>query len=283
MNHSTAGDLRPAGREVQPAGRASGWLVRAGGSALAVGAMEVALTLGLGDATRLSDSTLRVGALLLGAVVATTRGARWLQLTAIGLCAALFLVMFTPLVNAPIRALLRADDDGAPAEAVLVFSGSHTDAGQIGNIALARLVSAMLDAQRLGIPDVVVSELTRPVDGRTVSTLPDQTALVERLGGGLRLSAVHDVSNTYNESLAFAALARTRGWQHVRAVTSPLHARRACASLEATGLRVTCAPAASREVDFAHLDTPTARLVATRAAVHEVVGLLYYRWRGWLS
>ncbi len=259
------------------------WLVRAGGSALAVGAMEVALTLGLGDATRVSETSYRLAALVGGALIATTRGARWLAIAAVSLCALLFVVMFTPLVESPVRSLLRADTGAQPADAIVVFSGSMTDAGHIGDIALGRLVSAIMEAQRLGIPDLIVSEQQRRANGQQVSTLPDQTALVAQLGGGVRLSSVSGVSNTHNESLAFAALARTRGWTHVRAVTSPMHARRACASLEATGLRVTCSPSTPRDLDFSHLSTPNARLIAARAALHETVGLIYYRWRGWLA
>jgi len=89
------------------------------------------------------------------------------------------------------------------------------------------------------------------------------------------------VTNTYTESLAFAALARGQRWTHVRVVTSPLHARRACSTLEATKLTVTCAPATSRDVALTSLGSSDARLAVARAALHEAVGLLVYRARGW--
>lgn len=268
-----------ASKRTEPA---RAWLLGAlSGGARALGAMEIALTLGLGDATRVSDTTFRVGALAVGLALTNTRAMRVLWATAIALSALLLAVMFTPLVERPARALVRADPVGPPAQVVVVFSGSFTDAGHIGDIALTRLVSALQDARRLGIPELVVSVQERTVDGAQQSTLADQTALVEQLGGGVRLHSVRGVSNTYNESLAFAALARTHGWQQVRAVTSPLHTRRACAALETTGLRVTCVPSTSRDIDLAHLTRADARLRVARAAIHEYVGTQYYRWRGW--
>lgn len=244
--------------------------------------MEIALTLGLQDATGVGAATWRLTALALGALLAGTRAERWLQGSVVAAALLLLLVMFTPLVERPAQSLLRADPQGDAVPAVVVFSGSLTDAGDIGDIALTRLVSALEDARQLGIPHLVISVQERRVDGRLVSTAPDQRRLVALLGAGLTLHEVSGVSNTHNESQAFAGLARSRGWTHVRAVTSPLHTTRACGSLEAAGLSVTCAPATSRNVSYLRLRSAQARLRACRAMLHEVIGLAVYRWRGWL-
>ena len=268
--------------DARPAGRWSGWLVRAGGATLALGGMEIALAIGLAQATSTRESTLRVCALAAGALLAPTRAARALWGACGAAAALLLLVLFTPLVEAPARALPRADAEGAPVEAIVVYSAAMTDAGDIGDIALTRLVSALLDARRLGVPHLLLSVQQREVDRQPVSSAPDQRRLVDMLGGGVQLHLVEGVTNTHDESLAFAALARTRGWTRVRAVTSPLHTRRACAALEATGLSVQCAPADSRDVSLARLGTPTARLRVSGPALHELVGLLVYRARGWI-
>jgi uncharacterized SAM-binding protein YcdF (DUF218 family) len=194
----------------------------------------------------------------------------------------LLLVLFTPLVERPVRSLLRADSPGVRADAVVVYSGSMTDGGHIGEMALSRLVSALDDAQRLGIRDVVVSEQAREVRGRIITTTDDQQRIAALLGGAVVVHVVRNVHNTHDESLAFAALARTRQWSRLHAVTDPLHARRACATLEATGVSVMCAPSTPRHVSFSQLDTPGARITATRAALHEAVGYAVYRLRGWL-
>lgn len=265
----------------QPGRVRPGWLVVACGAALVLGAMEIALTLGLADALSVRDSSLRLAALLAGALVARTRLAWWLWLPSVTALVVFLLVAYTPLIERPALALLRADAEGPPADAVVVYSGAMTDAGHIGDIALTRLVSALDDVQRLGIPHVALSEQARAVRGRVITTGADQRRLVGLLGGGAQVHIVQGVTNTYTESLAFAALARGQRWTHVRVVTSPLHAQRACSTLEATGLTVTCAPATARDVALTHLNSSGARLTVARAAIHEAVGLLVYRARGW--
>ncbi len=255
-------------------------LVRVGGAVLALGIMEIALTLGFAEALSISPHPPRLVALIAGALIAPTRAARWLWGAGAFATLLLLVISYTPLVERPALALLRADADGPRPDAIVVFSGSMTDAGHIGDIALTRLVSALDDARRLGVADLVVSEQMRQVRGRAITTGADQRHIAGLLGGGVQVHVVGNVSTTYDESLAFAALARTHRWTRVRAVTSPLHARRACATLEATGLLVTCVPATSREVAFTRLGTPEARLIVTRGLVHEVVGLLVYRLRG---
>jgi uncharacterized SAM-binding protein YcdF (DUF218 family) len=256
-------------------------LTVASGAALALATAELALTLGLADATSVTPSILRLAALLIGAGFAASRLAWLLWLATLGTALTFLLVAYTPLVERPALALLRADAEGPPADAVVVYSGAMTDAGHIGDIALTRLVSALDDAQRLGIPHVAVSEQARTVRGRVITTGADQRRLVGLLGGGAQAHVVQGVTNTYTESLAFAALARRERWSHVRVVTSPLHARRACSTLEATGLTVTCAPATARDVALTSLNSSGARLTVARAALHEAVGLLVYRARGW--
>lgn len=258
------------------------WITAIGGATLALGAAEIALTLGLSDATSVGATTWRIAAVIVGAALAPTRAARALWLTSAMLALLLLVVMFTPLVESSALSLLRADEPVGTADAIVVFSGAMTDDGRIGDIALTRLVSALDDAQQLGIPHLLMSEQTRTINGRPVTTGTDQQRIVRLLGARIEPHIVSGVTNTYNESLAFAAYARTRGWSHVQAITSPLHARRACATLEATGLRVTCVPATSRDVSFARVNTPGARLVVLRAAVHEWVGYRVYKWRGWL-
>lgn len=258
------------------------WLPIAAGAALALGACEVALEIGLHDGTGISPARLRLAALALGAILGRSRVAWTLWLALLGASACFVVIAYTPLVDRPVLSLLRADADTAPVDAIVVFSGGMTDAGHIGDIALTRLVSALDDVQRLRVPHLAVSEQTRLVRGRVVRSGADQHRLAGLLGLGVDVHTVGPVTSTHDESLAFAALARTRGWTRVRAVTSPLHARRACATLEATGLAVTCAPATARDVAMLRPVTSGARLTLWRAAVHEAVGLAVYRVRGWL-
>ena len=258
------------------------WLPVAAGAALALGACELALEVGLDFATSSSPARWRVVALAIGAVLGRTRFAWALWLALLTSAALVLVIGFTPLVDGAILSLLRADAERGVPDAIVVYSGRMTDAGHIGEGALSRLVSALEDVQRLRVPHVVVSEQTREVRGRIVRSGNDQRRLAGLLGVGVDVHVVGPVHTTHDESLAFAALARSRGWTHLRAVTSPLHARRACATLEATGLSVTCAPSTARDVAIAPPTTSRARLELWRSAVHELVGLLVYRLRGWI-
>jgi uncharacterized SAM-binding protein YcdF (DUF218 family) len=282
LGGAPSGGAPVAGAAVATARPAPPWLALAGGTALALAANEVALTLGLADALSVAAASTRLAALAVGVGLARTRFVWLLWAALLGVTALFVLVAYTPFVERPALALLRADAEGPPADAVVVFSAAMTDAGHISDIALTRLVSGLEDARRLGIPSLAVSVQTRRVRDREISSEPDQARLTTLLGGGVQLHVVHDVTNTWNESVAFAALARSHGWTRVHAVTSPLHARRACLALEAAGLAVTCAPATSRDVALTPLGTSEARLRVTRAAIHEAVGLVVYRLRGWI-
>lgn len=258
------------------------WVPVAAGAALALGTCELALEIGLAEATSSSPAYWGVGALIAGAALGRTRFAWTLWLALLTSAVLVLVIGFTPLVDRAILSLLRADAERGVPDAIVVYSARMTDAGHIGEGALSRLVSALDDVQRLRIPHLVVSEQTREVRGRIVRSGNDQRRLAGLLGVGVEVHVVGPVYTTHDESLAFAALARARGWTHLRAVTSPLHARRACATLEATGLTVTCAPSTARDVAIAPPATSGARLELWRAALHERVGLLVYRLRGWI-
>lgn len=273
------GPIAPAPSEAR---RGPGWLPILSGAALALGASELALEIGLAHASGLRPVHLRLVALVGGALLGRTRWAWLLWLVLLVTSGTFLLIAFTPLVDGPVLRLVRADAEGAPVDAVVVYSGVMTDAGDIGDIALTRLVSALDDVQRLRVPHLVVSEQSRPVRGRVVRTGADQRRVASLLGAGTEVHVVGPVYTTHDESVAFAAFARSRGWTRVRAVTSPLHARRACATLEATGLSVTCAPATSRNAAISRPTTSGARLDLWRDAVHEFVGLAVYRLRGWI-
>jgi uncharacterized SAM-binding protein YcdF (DUF218 family) len=92
------------------------------------------------------------------------------------------------------------------------------------------------------------------------------------------------VFNTHDEALAVARLLRERGLRGgVLLVTSPLHTRRGAATFAAAGVEVRAVPAIETSYDLDELATPDDRLRAFGAAAHERIGLLVYRWRGWLK
>jgi uncharacterized SAM-binding protein YcdF (DUF218 family) len=102
------------------------------------------------------------------------------------------------------------------------------------------------------------------------------------LGVETEILAVGPIVNTHDEAVALAALGRARGFARVLAVTAPVHTRRACASLEAQGLETTCVPSVETRYDLETLDRPGERIRALGTVLHERLGLVVYRRRGWI-
>lgn len=195
----------------------------------------------------------------------------------------LLVVTTTPVMRPAVAALLARDAhaDAAGADAVFVMSSAVTDDGLLAGQGPERLLHGLALVRASGLP-LVVSTVRRGPSG--VSSLDDQRALAG-LAGVDRLTVFDSVGSTRDEAVRLAATARARGWRRVAVVTSPLHARRACATVARTGLAVRCVPSPSRELG---LDGPTplsgteARARAFGLWAYEWVGWWTYRARGWV-
>jgi uncharacterized SAM-binding protein YcdF (DUF218 family) len=65
-------------------------------------------------------------------------------------------------------------------------------------------------------------------------------------------------------------------------VTAPLHSRRACATFEAVGFKVVCAPAVSRDNVVPAAETPRDRLRTFRSWLYETFATATYKSNGWI-
>jgi uncharacterized SAM-binding protein YcdF (DUF218 family) len=94
--------------------------------------------------------------------------------------------------------------------------------------------------------------------------------------------------NTRENALETRKILSGRGKRTVLLVTSALHMPRALATFRTAGVDASPAPTDFRLVDsdrpqvFAWLPSAGA-LEATTAAMHEWLGLAYYRWKGWIE
>ena len=96
--------------------------------------------------------------------------------------------------------------------------------------------------------------------------------------------------NTHENAVNSSRLLQDRGWSDILLVTSAFHMRRAEALFRAQGgLTVTPAPTDfQRRVSTSTvlpdwLPVPgVSNLYRTTHAIHEILGLIAYRWRGWL-
>jgi uncharacterized SAM-binding protein YcdF (DUF218 family) len=84
--------------------------------------------------------------------------------------------------------------------------------------------------------------------------------------------------NTHESAVRVAAICRRLGIRRVLLVTDVFHMRRAIASFRAQGIDVSPIPADPWALDW---EGPIIRLHKLSEAVHEYVGLIYYRAMGW--
>jgi len=218
---------------------------------------------------------------LAGALLGLTRFRTWLLWTAVSLIAVLAVVSMTNIVVRPARSLIRVDPLPRNADAVVVLSAGVTGDGFMPQQGSDRLRKA-LELVRSGVaPTLVVTRERRLVEKVTVSTNADQDNLIG-LAGIPSFITTHWVTSTHDEAVQVARLARQRGWKQIVLVTSPFHSRRACATFEAAGIQVSCAPAQSRDIAVRSLKDPDDRVAAFGMLIYEVAGMLRYRQRGWI-
>ena len=271
------------GRGAEVGVRAPLWMVRLCGAALCFGVAILCDLLGVWGVLGVSRWAVHLLAMVCGALLGTGAFGSMLWLVNGLLASALMVVMYTPLVRPLLARLVRADVvSTSPVDAVVVLSGGLTEDGRIGGQALDRLLSGMSLAKQRAVGELALSVVEQHMPGAAGSSEADQRALVQLVAPELTLRLVFEVHSTREEALAFAALARTRGWQRVTVVTSPMHTHRACKAIEMAGLAVECRPAAPRDYSLERLDRGEDRRLVFQDVLYETAAELLYRARGWM-
>ena len=217
-------------------------------------------------------------AALFGAVVWGTRLRPALVLALLAAVSVWGVVALTPLAAWLIRDFPRRDPVAA-ADAVFVLSSGIQPDGELTTVAMDRLVHALELVGQGHTSRLILSELYPPRGSYAAQARP----LMAHLGLKPELVTVGPVRSTHDEAVAVGALYRARGWTRLLVVTSPLHSRRACASLEHEQLVTISSPAVETRYDLETLDRLGARLFAFGDYLHERIGLAVYRRRGWIS
>ncbi len=281
-------DLLLRGRGADIGARAPEWQLRLAGAVLGLALVQIAVVLGLWNATGVSHTAARVVGMLSGAVLAPTRVGCVLWLATGGLGALLLFVTYTPVVQPLVGQFIRRDDLMAPAaasdpaSAVVVFSGGVTSEGRLTGAALDRLLSGLAEAKHRQIGTLALSVVRDEPGAIGASSERDQRELVSLFAPDLDVRFVYDVHSTRDEALAFSAMARTHGWRRVLAVTSPTHTARACSALEVAGLAVHCVPSVPRDYAVSRLDRPENRRLAFADVLYETAARTLYLARGWM-
>jgi uncharacterized SAM-binding protein YcdF (DUF218 family) len=174
-----------------------------------------------------------------------------------------------------------------PPEAIVVLGAGlgawNTPRPELSGAGRARLLEGLrLAAEYRGARIVLSGGVGLPPRPTSAHVM---AAWARRLGvDAERLVLEPRAQTTRGNAVETAALARQRGWTRLVVVTSAAHMPRALASFRAVGLDPVPAPCDFSELGRASVGwiLPEAEaLPGTARFLHEVVGRIWYRLRGW--
>ncbi len=214
---------------------------------------------------------------LVGAACGATRLRRPFYAATLVLAGLWLAVAYTPLSGWLLTGLVRSDAL-RPADAILVLSSRVQTDGDPSATQLARLFRG-LELMEDGLaPRLIITEMASPYPQQA----PFVRSMLNRFRPEAELVILGPVRNTRDESVACIQYLKQHGLKSLIVTSSPTHTRRAAALFEAQGLNVMATPAVETQFDLQVLDRPNERLAAFGSIMHERLGLLVYRWRGWI-
>lgn len=214
---------------------------------------------------------------LIGGLCAVTRLRRALYAATATLGVVWVMVAFGPVSRMLMSGLVRSDTL-RPADAVLVLGSRMQTDGDPTSPQLSRLLRG-LEVVKDGLaPRLLITELAPPFGPQR----PFAEALLARFAPNIELVVLGTTVNTHDEAILAAGYLKERGLRRIIVATSPAHTFRAAALLEAQGLEVMATPARETLFDMESFDRSEERLRAFGPAIHEQLGILVYRQRGWI-
>lgn len=219
---------------------------------------------------------LPMGAII-GAVCATTRLRMPLYAVSAGLALMWLAVTYGPVSRLLATGLVRSDTL-RPADAVLVLSSRMQADGDPTSVQLARLYRGLELVKDGHAPRLMISELPPPY----AQQAPFAKAMLARFVPEVELVVLSPVRNTHDEAMLAADYLKARGLKRIIVTSSPTHTFRGAAVLEAQGLDVMASPARETRFDLETLDQPEERLASFGSIIHERLGIVVYRRRGWI-
>lgn len=204
----------------------------------------------------------------------------WVDVALIAVYAA---VAFTPIVSGPASRWVRRDVlPREPVAAVVVLSGDVLADSAINAGALERLLTGVELVKRGLAPRLVTTRVIKRYGGNAVNSDAAQLRLIRLAGLEGAWTILDSVGNTRDEAVRTAVRLLPTGARRIAVVTSPMHTRRACGTFEKVGFQVACVPAAEIEFVTANAASSTDRLAAARDYLYERLGMVKYRYKGWL-
>ena len=196
-----------------------------------------------------------------------------------------FGVAVQPCLNMVLR------EEPVKSDAVIVLSSGVSADNKLSPRAVQRLLKGM-ELIKSGFSENLVLTRIGQVGG---SGEPDQDRIIGLMSPPPKLHRIGQVLNTHDEAVQMAELASKNGWKKVILVTSAMHSRRSKLVFEKAGLTVVAVPSEEREFQLeegaalggVEKGTPPLtsfedRIYAFQQWIHEEVGIVVYRARGWI-
>lgn len=252
------------------------------GALLALLILASASLIGLTEALGFDRPLAMPTALLVGALLG-----RWfvkpIFILAIVLMTIAAIGIWSPLVPRLARPFVRNDTVNLETvDAVFVFSNAVNSHGLVSGEGIDRLLTGIaLRARRPALPLIV--SVVRSAERRNgISSIADQRALIALAPATGPVEWIDSVYSTRDEAVHLTRKAFLQRWTRVAIVTSPMHTRRACATVEALGLSVTCVAAPWRPAGWPARTSADRRRLMQRL-VYEGLAWAQYRVTGWAS
>ena len=187
------------------------------------------------------------------------------------------LVVYTPLANLLARPLYAIPSNPRQADVIVVLSGGRYDDGPLNDAALERTVTAVRLYRQGLAPRLLFTG--GPCCGQSTSSLMANLAV--ELGVPRSAILLEEQSLRTRDSATYsAAILRTHRMRTAILVTSPLHLLRAKLTFESSGVPVFTVRETERNLLL--LSSAEERIAIFRSAIHEYLGLAFYRLRGWI-
>jgi uncharacterized SAM-binding protein YcdF (DUF218 family)/glycosyltransferase involved in cell wall biosynthesis len=210
---------------------------------------------------------------------------RWVYRTArrrlaavVAAVALVYIVLFETSFVWSVAAPLRIDEPPQPADAIVVFAGGVGESGQAGGGYQERVKHAV-DLFSAGYaPRMVFSS------GFIFAFREAEVMRQLAVSSGVPSDAIHlesQATNTHENVLFSADIARQQGWKRVLLVSSPYHMRRASLTWRqvAPDVEAIATPTPSSQF-YAH--GRGASLEQIRGIAQEYAAIALYWWRGWI-
>ena len=189
-----------------------------------------------------------------------------------------YLVLFETAFVWGVAEPLRVMEPPQAADAIVVFAGGVGESGQAGGGYQERVKQAV-DLFNAGhAPDMIFST------GFVFAFKEAEVMRTLAVSSGVPADAIHlesQATNTYENVLYSAEIARQQGWKRVLLVSSPYHMRRALLTWRrvASDIEAIPTPGASSQF-YAH--ERGASLEQIRGIAQEYAAIALYWWRGWI-